>query len=359
MSNTKYGALNGIDDDLDGVDDFTNEPNPFEDTRHVASSSKNNSSSHIVPDFDTKSMATTLLPDYNDVVADQPPLQPIQQQHLNELFSSSNNNNNNNNSNNSNNVAATTAAGEHGELPPGLINYYSKFFQLSTETFKGRFLRSLRINQLIFESEDYNPESRELFGAIWITCAIVLVKFMFPGLINLFHYGIIKGERISESVPSNDRDKIYWNLIHSIWLFGIYSFVVPFIVLQIILKDDTNGEENGLPQNETSIDGSGRHMTINSNAKNLIGLITVYGYGNSIWLFILPILDIVNSLATKFKIAIAIEWAIIALAYVKTAQYMNMQICNRGNGHVRLPFTMIFILGFHIIFSVLLMFTLY
>lgn len=343
MSNTKYGALNGIDDDLDGVDDFTNEPNPFEDTRHAASSSNNNSSSHIVPDFDTKSMATTVLPDYNDIVADQPPLQ---QQHLNEPFSN-------------NNTTTTTAADEHGELPPGLINYYSKFFQLSTETFKGRFLRSLRINQLIFESENYDPESRELFGAIWITCAIVLVKFMFPGLINLFHYGIIKGERISESVPSNDRDKIYWNLIHSIWLFGIYSFVVPFIVLQIILKDDTNGEENGLPQNETSNDGSGRHMTINSNAKNLIGLITVYGYGNSIWLFILPILDIVNSLATKFKMAIAIEWAIIALAYVKTAQYMNMQICNRGNGHVRLPFTMIFILGFHIIFSVLLMFTLY
>ena len=341
MSNTKYGALNGIDDDLDGVDDFTNEPNPFEDTRHAASS--NNNGNHVVPDFDTKSMATTVLPDYNDVIADQPPLQPQQQQNLNEPFSNTTNN---------------TTEG-HGELPPGLINYYSKFFQLSTETFKGRFLRSLRINQSIFESENYDPESRELFGAIWITCAIVLIKFMFPGLINLFHYGIIKGEKISESVPSNDRDKIYWNLIHSIWLFGIYSFVVPFIVLQIILKDDTNGEENGLPQNETSNDGSGRHMTINSNAKNLIGLITVYGYGNSIWLFILPILDIVNSLATKFKMAIAIEWAIIALAYVKTAQYMNMQICNRGNGHVRLPFTMIFILGFHIIFSVLLMFILY
>lgn len=344
MSNTKYGALNGIDDDLDGVDDFTNEPNPFEDTRHAATSnSTNNNGNHLVSDFDTKSMATTVLPDYNDIVADQPPLQPQQQQNLNEPFSNT----------------TDVATDEHGELPPGLINYYSKFFQLSTETFKGRFLRSLRINQLIFESENYDPESRELFGAIWITCAIVLVKFMFPGLINLFHYGIIKGERINESVPSNDRDKIYWNLIHSIWLFGIYSFVVPFIVLQIILKDDTNGEENALPQNETSNDGSGRHITINSNAKNLIGLITVYGYGNSIWLFILPILDIVNSLATKFKMAIAIEWAIIALAYVKTAQYMNMQICNRGNGHVRLPFTMIFILGFHIIFSVLLMFILY
>ncbi|CAB4252457.1 similar to Saccharomyces cerevisiae YGL161C YIP5 Protein that interacts with Rab GTPases, localized to late Golgi vesicles [Maudiozyma barnettii] len=339
MSNPKYGALNGVDDDLDGVDDFLDEPNPFDDTQNGTS----NSNATVAPDLDTKSMATAVLPDYSEISG-------IQQEPGNEPYGNVNNGS-------SVNVNRTTT--ERGELPPGLINYYSKFFQLSTETFKGRFLRSLKINQLIFESESYNPESRELFGAIWITCTIVLVKFIFPGLINLMHYGIIKGEKISESVPTNDRDKIYWNLIHSIWLFGIYSFVVPFIVLQIILKDDTNGEENGLPQSEPTGDAGGRHMTINANAKNLIGLITVYGYGNSIWLFILPILDITNSLATRFKTAIAVEWAIIALAYVKTAQYMNMQICNRGNGHVRLPFTMIFVLGFHIIFSVLLMFTLY
>ena len=239
--------------------------------------------------------------------------------------------------------------------------------RLSTETFKGRFIRSLSLNKLIFESETLSDENRELFGAIWITCSIVLVKFLFPGLINLVYYGIIKGERVNDSLTSTDREKIYWNLIHSIWLFGIYSFVVPFIVLQIILKDGTNGEAdesassgNGPDEGTPGAPGANRgNMVINPNVKDLVGLITVYGYGNSIWLFILPMLDIVNRLTSTFKTAVAAEWAIIAVAYVKAAQYMHVQICNRGNGHVRLPFTMIFILGFHIIFSVLLMFTLY
>lgn len=322
MSTVKDDPFADINDDLDGVDDFMNDPNPFEHSQ---------GESGAIPQDDTKSTVTSMPPHYSET--------PI----------NDNVNNNNNNTTNESTV-------NRGELPPGLINYYSRFFQLSTESFKGKFIRSLKINESIFESETYEEDKRELFGAIWITCTIVLVKFIFPGLINLVYYGIIKGVKISDSVPSNDRDKIYWNLIHCIWLFGIYSFVVPFIVLQIILKDDTSNNEEESESNNTD---TARHLTINPNVKNLVGLVTVYGYGNSIWLFVLPVLDIIDRLSSKFKIALAIEWAIIAVTYVKSAQYMHMQICNRGNGHLRLPFSMIFILGFHIIFSVLLMFTLY
>ena len=345
MSSIKKDPFSLVDDDLDGVDDFTNEPNPFESSQHADS---------VPQDFDGHSMATTALPNYDDVIESEA------QQAAQEPYS------------NVSDMAGRSQqqqqpqhpALDRGELPPGLINYYSRFFQLSTETFKGRFIRSLSLNKLLFESETPTGENRELFGAIWITCSIVLVKFLFPGLINLVYYGVIRGERVNDSLTSTDREKIYWNLIHSIWLFGIYSFVVPFIVLQIILKDDTNGEgEEGASSGngeDTAAPGANRgNMVINPSVKNLVGLVTVYGYGNSIWLFILPLLDIVNRFRSTFKTAVAAEWAIIAIAYVKAAQYMHVQICNRGNGHVRLPFTMIFILGFHIIFSVLLMFTLY
>lgn len=308
--------LDLIDDDLEGVDDFLNEPNPF-----------------------TEEQEPRVVADNNDSnMGQREPLRATSAQPLQ-----------------SNKVPVDYGTNEH-ELPPGFINYYSRYFEISADAFKRKTLASLMLNRSIFEQGDAR-DNRELYGSIWICVSVVLMKFLFPGLLNFVYVGVIKGEKVSTFSRYEMRDDAFWGLVHCIWLFGVYTFVVPLIVLQFVKRDIVTEESQTAEVGVGTTTTQG--LSVSEYAKELVGMISIYGYGNTIWLITFPILDILATVS-RSKVAFILKWVVSALASLKILQFAHYQIygARRYTG-TKMAVSMIFMLGFQVLFTLLLMFMLY
>ncbi|CCF57314.1 hypothetical protein KAFR_0C03220 [Kazachstania africana CBS 2517] len=304
--NNKADVLLNIDDDLDGVDDFlSEEPNPFEDDRPILSDEapelNQDKSSANVHNTDFGTMRT-IPPSYDETIAID--------------------NENNGNISNS----------DRGNLPPGFVNFYSQYFQLSTETFKKRLLASLKFKPSIFSISN----QKEIFGAVWITLSIILLKFIFPALISLIYDGIILGLKIN----AGNRNENFISLVHCFWLFGVYTFVIPLLSLQFIARDENS--------------------SIGENSKSPVGLITIYGYCNTTWVFVFPILDILKRFDSARYVTIC-EWVVAALGWLKMIHFMYFQICyeRQGDASPKLTTSLLAVIALHTIFCVLVMLFLY
>ncbi|EDO15491.1 hypothetical protein Kpol_467p3 [Vanderwaltozyma polyspora DSM 70294] len=290
-----------IDDGLEGVDDFTNEPNPFDDANRfngdtaIASDRVESDSAIKNKQQGQEQEPIVPPPSYTEPVR-------IDQPSSNET------------------------------LPPGLLNYYSRYFQLTTDDFKNRLYDSISFKNKLQDVEG-NAESEEnktdLYGAIWITATLVMVQYVTKGFIGLIVDDIVQGIK---NDTAYDRKETFLGLIHSIWLFYGYVFIVPFISIQILRRDE------------------------NTKFKSVIDLISVYGYANTNWIPIFIIEDILQRFNTS-KIVYIVQWAILAIGSAKTGIHLYKKLDNGSNS--KLSLSTIIILSLHTAFSIAAMFILF
>ncbi|CAR28480.1 hypothetical protein ZYGR_0S01110 [Zygosaccharomyces rouxii] len=165
---------------------------------------------------------------------------------------------------------------EERPLAPGLLNYYSRYFQLTTADFRKRVLGSLSLR-----NEASPPD---LYGPLWITATVVMSRFLGSGLFTLCIDGVFGG--ISTEVKDSSRQS--WKLVHSAWLFYAYTLLTPFIAQKLL-------------------------------ATNFIPLVSTYGYSNVTWIagcLLLSVVDEFRRLGKNFVITI-IEWVIVSLIALK------------------------------------------
>lgn len=157
-------------------------------------------------------------------------------------------------------------------LSPGLLNYYSRYFQLTTTDFKNRILGSLSLR-----NEAPPPD---LYGPLWITASVIMSRFLGSGFFKLCIDGVFRG--VSPEV--GDSSHQFWKLVHSTWLFYAYTLLTPFVAQKLL-------------------------------STPFIPLVSTYGYSNVIWIggcLLLSGIDEFRRLGKNFVIMI-IEWVIISL----------------------------------------------
>ncbi|CCK70600.1 Yip5p KNAG_0E03430 [Huiozyma naganishii CBS 8797] len=293
--NTRYTK---IDDGLDGVDDFLDEPNPFEEV-DVQGPDANKT----VPDFVPTDHVDMLPPAYDATI---------------QLESDTHANDTNN----------------ARDLPAGFLNYYSRYFQMSAETLRRRVLSTLKFNGSIFANEDNADisEREELYGAVWITTSVILIKFLFPSLIDMFFRQLILGENVGKE---DSGSTLYGKLITSVWLFAIYTFCFPLVVGQAIKNRPAEA--------------------INQKMNNWVNLISCYGYNNLIWLVVFPVCDVLTQFK-NLKLISLVQWAIVALGWVKSALFFSAHL-KVGETTQALTSTgpLLVLVGGHAIFCILVL----
>lgn len=175
------------------------------------------------------------------------------------------------------NIPNPAEGGEEARpLAPGLLNYYSRYFQLTTTDFKQRALGSLSLR-----NEAPPPD---LYGPIWVTASVVMSRFLASGALALLIDGIIKG--VMPEIRNSSHQS--WNLVHSAWLFYAYTFLTPLIAQKIL-------------------------------STSFIPLVSIYGYSNITWIIgclLLSVVDEFRRLGKGFIITV-IEWVIVALIALK------------------------------------------
>ncbi|CAI6501044.1 AIS_HP2_G0017670.mRNA.1.CDS.1 [Saccharomyces cerevisiae] len=297
-----------IDDDLEGVDDFDNEPNPFDDATVPDSPSMNEptmgkgNAAHSA--VDNKGESAPLQGQMDPPAYDQ--------------------------------VVGEDASGGPNGLRPGLINYYSRYFQLDPTQFRKRLSAVLTFRN-DHNSENANNET-DLYGAVWITATVVMINFTMSGGLTFIINEVIGGVRGDERF---DRASQFKKLLHSIWLFYGYTFGVPFITLQVLKRDE--------------------HSERNMNFKSVPQLISVYGYANLIWIPICVILNILD-LFKHLRTVQAIQWAIVALGWAQSSYFLNSQMSNNNNetqSGGKLSLSVIAVIALHSLFCLLFRFIIF
>lgn len=183
-----------IDDGLAGADDFTSEPNPFEDAVSSDIPGQGKAGGYKAIN-DTE----TLPPGYDEVIGEQ---------------------------------AAPTAQPPRDALPPGLLNYLSQFFQLNDQELKSHLYDTLKFKL----TPETDQESRvgieakpDLYGPLWIFATLVAANFVGSKFFTVVLGGIIVGEEDRSPVFGGAR------LGHSFWLYLTYNFLIPTIIAKMYL----------------------------------------------------------------------------------------------------------------------------
>ncbi|CAI4461102.1 CRL_G0018730.mRNA.1.CDS.1 [Saccharomyces cerevisiae] len=300
-----------IDDDLEGVDDFGNEPNPFDDATVPDSPNMNNSTAGKGSEF------------YNTTgsKAESAPLQGQMDPPAYDQVIGQNDND---------------GLGRNG-LRPGLINYYSKYFQIDLTQFKKR------LSAVLTFRNDHNSESNEdntdLYGAVWITATVVMINFTMSRGLNFIISDVIEGVKTGEDI---DRASQFKKLLHSIWLFYGYTFGVPFITMQVLNRDE--------------------HSERNRSFKSVPELISVYGYANLIWIPVCVILNILD-MSKRLRTVQAIQWAIVALGWAQSSYFLNSQISSNNNAETqsngKFSLSIIVVVALHTLFCLLFRFIIF
>ncbi|CDF90952.1 uncharacterized protein ZBAI_01497 [Zygosaccharomyces bailii ISA1307] len=181
--------------------------------------------------------------------------------------------------------ALPSTPAEAPPLSPGLLNYYSRYFQLTTADFKLKTLASLSLR-----SERPSPD---LYGPIWITATVVMARFLGSGVFALCIDGILRGV-----APATFQ---FSKLVHSTWLFYGYTFVMPFVA-QRLLADSS-----------------------------FIELLTTYGYVNVVWIGASLMLSGVDEFGRLGRpvVVTLIEWVVVALVAAKRSLSLYSQLESR------------------------------
>lgn len=170
-------------------------------------------------------------------------------------------------------------------LAPGLLNYYSRYFQLSTADFKTKTLASLSVR-----GERPTPD---LYGPVWITASVVMARFLGSGVFSLGIDGVLRGV-----APATFQ---FSKLVHSTWLFYGYTFVMP-LAAQRLLSEPA-----------------------------FLELVTTYGYMNVVWIgasVLLSGVDEFGRLGRPAAVAL-VEWVVVALVAAKRALTLYVQLESR------------------------------
>lgn len=299
---TDKGTYSHVDDGLEGVDDFLDEVNPFEADNDTNLNQQSSPFDEIPSDTvnlgSKNSNITQLPPAYDDTI------------HVDQETNAG--------------VAPVRA---NKELPPGLLNYLSQFFDLTTEDFRRRVFTFLKFNGSIFEND-----VRELYGTIWVTFSAILVNFMSPSFMNIIYENIIVGNRTS---ALNYREDIYFKLIMSIWFFPLYTVAIPFVISKFIQK-----EENA---------------RINPKVNNFVNLISVYGYSNIIWIIVMPILHLLDKFSYLRGITL-VKLIVLLIGWLKTSLFMYYQVVVATENSNKPPVSFISMILMQFIFSILVFF---
>lgn len=276
-SNNNEDSFFDIDDDLEGVDDFTNEPNPFESPFDdaIRNDTSDVKAPKNPPNYGSKSETMSLPPAYDEAVTAEEP-------------------NNTSNSGNSNSTGSP--------LPPGLLNFYSQYFQLNPTELKQRLYEAVSFKGKPNGDEESRANAEavsDLYGPVWVTATIIMAIFAGNGLFSLIVDGIIMGEPLS-----NDKSVTqFLKLVHSVWLFYAYVFLVPMLSFKLLQRSD-------------------------SAIKNVITVISVYGYSNLVWIPIALIIDILNGFKNYIPryILASIEWVLVGFAFGKSSLYLYQKL---------------------------------
>ena len=302
-----------IDDDLEGVDDFAGETNPFDDAtvpdRPSMNKSKAGEGNGFYGTADSKGESAPLQgqmdpPAYDQVIGEN-----------------------------------TNENGGRDGLRPGLINYYSRYFQLNLTQFKKRLSAVMTFRN--DHNAGDNDNDCDLYGAVWITATVVMINFTMSGGLSFIINEVIKGTRAGGDV---DRASQFKKLLHSIWLFYGYTFVVPFITMQVLQRDE--------------------HSERNRSFKSVPELISVYGYSNLIWIPVCVILNILD-MSKRLRTVQAIQWAIVALGWAQSSYFLKSQM-SKNNGEDgetqaggKLSLSVIVAIALHALFCLLFRFIIF
>lgn len=300
---TDSDKLFDIDDGMEGVDDFISDPNPFEEH---ANAGYGTNSSNVNKDFDQilndegpgSAPVKDLPPAYDSSVA----LEPER-------------------------VAPDNTIPE-GKLPPGLLNYYSRYFQLDSAGLKKRIMypKSFYDNTNDVEEQNFEIGDDEedevnllsdLYGPVWITASAVMAKFVTVGLVELVINGMVWG--VSRSVMDDDAsllntfwEKQFINLIHSIWLFYAHTFVAPLLIFR--------GFQN-------HYDGL--------KMKTRYEIISIYGYSNLVWVSISVLLGVLEGYSQPVpKTTKWLEFIIFGIGIIPVYFYILRESMYRIKGKV-------------------------
>lgn len=256
-----------LDDGLEGVDDFTNEPNPFDDV--------------IADDFETKSKppgygntddTVTLPPGYEETVeTEQAPI-----------------------------AGPSTTQSANETLPPGLLNHFSQYFQLSDQELKKNLYAAITFKSSPASDLETGQPNPELYGAVWIFATIVATNFIGSQLFKVIANGIIRGVYWQD-----DANKKYGGsrLIHSFWLYLVYAFAVPLVIAKM----------------------SAQH---NDNA---VSLIATFGYSQIAWIPLGLLLDLTSELQWLMPAVVfaLLKWFLVLLAFAKSSLFLHARLSDR------------------------------
>lgn len=248
-----------IDDGMDGVDDFISEPNPFEEHANTSHNKYGSGTGDNIMGDESGKTVNDLPSAYDNTISLEP--QRV--------------------------APDRDGSIPQGKLPPGLLNYYSRYFQLSNEGLKKRIMHPRSFYQDSRDPEEQNFEIddededeasvlSDLYGPVWITATAVMAKFVVVTLVEIVKDGLVLGvpRQAAEDgsyLPSTFWEKQFVNLIHSIWLYYAHTFISPLLIYR--------GFQN-------HYDGM--------KMKSRYELISIYGYSNLIWVSISVILGVLE-----------------------------------------------------------------
>lgn len=181
----------------------------------------------------------------------------------------------------------TDSKTEPSGLKPGLINYYSQYFQ--DVSFVDR-CRNAAMNR------DLGPIS-DLYGLIWIIFSCALMKMTIEGLLILLVQGIIHGK-----VPENNSATSHSNMnlmFHSLWIFILFDSLCGVL------------------------------MSYRFNV-SVISTLSVIGYGNVNWLYCFPIVDTVKYLMDGWVVTI-VSVIMYLLITLKITHFISKQVQWEGS----------------------------
>ncbi|CCC69417.1 hypothetical protein NCAS_0C04270 [Naumovozyma castellii] len=287
-----------IDDDLEGVDDFLgDEPNPFEDPNNVIAS-------------DDVSKPTPAAP-----AATPAPV-----------------------------IASDDANTKQGKLGPGLLNYYSRFFQLDTHELQERLVNGISFRPTMdpmkkvgdLEDDSESAAVMDLYGSVWITASVVMSRFIVVGGLQLVINELVQGKKLGS--VEEMRKSEFINLIHSIWIFFGYTFGVPFVSWQLLIRD-----------------GSWKKGVALGDVHDLI---SVYGYGNVVWVPVCMIMAGLDRYGSVSGVIRILEWVTLCFGMCKSGFFIYKMV-NFGQEESKVSVSLIVMFCFHVVFSLLIKFIIF
>lgn len=181
---------------------------------------------------------------------------------------------------NNNNNKVPNAKGDG--LKPGLLNYYSQYF--SSTQFVERC-------QMTLKNQDLGAAVEDLYGFVWIIMTCSLMKLITKTFYELIDRQLIHGGKVNEDGHVNI-DLMF----HTLWIFILFDILGSVIV----------------------------SYRMNDNNK-MVSILSIFGYSNVNWLFVFPLVDLIQYMLADGMVSLGIKWALTSLVVVKITHFLTVQ----------------------------------